>query len=44
MRAKWVTVKEFKEVYSLSKALAYEYVQREDFPSMRVGDKAGESI
>lgn len=40
MRANWVTVKEFIDKYKLSQGLAYQYVQSEDFPSMRVGKEA----
>ena len=38
-RTKWITVKEFQEIYSLKTAQAYKLVSEPDFPKKKLGDK-----
>lgn len=38
-RTKWISVKEFQEIYSLKTAQAYKLVNEPDFPKKKLGDK-----
>lgn len=38
-RTRWITVKEFMEIYSLKSAQAYKLVNEPDFPKKKLGDK-----
>ena len=38
-RTKWITVKEFQEIYSLKTAQAYKLVNEPNFPKKKFGDK-----
>jgi len=38
-RTKYVSVKEFKEIFGLKQTKAYELVNEPDFPKIRMGEK-----
>ena len=38
-RTRWVSVKEFQEIYSLKQAQAYKLVNMKDFPKKKFGEK-----
>lgn len=38
-RTKWVSVKEFQEIYGLSQAQAYKLASMKDFPKKKFGEK-----
>lgn len=38
-RTRWITVKEFAEIYSLKPAQAYKLVNEPDFPKKKFGEK-----
>lgn len=38
-RTRWVSVKEFQEIYGLKQAQAYKLVSMKDFPKKKFGEK-----